>query len=65
MLLMNEIVTEITKSLRFKLMRDIKSGKSNTDKITNAFLAILTRMPTATEIKDFSALLSKNKQDGV
>ena len=65
MLLMNNIVSEITNSRRFQLMRDLESGKSSTDKITNAFLSILTRKPTSIEIKDFSTLLSKNKQDGV
>jgi hypothetical protein len=65
MLLMNNIVGSITNSRNTQLMRDINSGKSSTEKITNAFLAILTRKPTSIEIKDFSALLSKNKQEGV
>jgi len=65
MLLMNKIVSEITNSQRFQLMRDIKSGKSSTDKITNAFLAILTRKPTSTELRDFSSLVSGKNQDGL
>ncbi|NRA37356.1 MAG: DUF1553 domain-containing protein, partial [Planctomycetes bacterium] len=64
MLLMNNIVSGIIYNRSFQLMKDIDSGKSSHEKITNAFLAILSRKPTSTELRDFSALLTKNKANG-
>ena len=64
MLLMNNIVSDISHKRGSQLMKDINSGKSSHEKITNAFLAILSRKPTSTELRDFSEILTQSKANG-
>ena len=64
MLLMNNNVSNIAYKRGSQLMEDIDSGKNSNEKITNAFLAILSRKPTSTELQDFSEILSKSKANG-
>ncbi|MCM8530892.1 MAG: DUF1549 and DUF1553 domain-containing protein [Lentisphaeraceae bacterium] len=64
LLMMNKLASEITQKPSHQLMQDIASGKSKVAKVTNAFLAILTRKPTAGERVHFQKLLS-DKQNGM
>ena len=64
LLMMNKLASEITSRQSHQLMKDIASGKSSVDKITNAFLAILTRKPTTSERIQFQKIL-KDKQNGI
>ena len=64
MLLMNKIVSDICGDKRTRLMNDINSGENNSEKVSNAFLAILTRLPSKTERDDFENLLKKDPQNG-
>jgi len=61
LLMMNKLATEITAKASHQLMKDIASGKSSADKVTNAFLAILTRKPTTGERVHFQKLLLDKK----